>query len=200
MSNIIAIDSTPRKSPCLMKYNINVNSPIVCSTPKFELNAFTPSPESESGRSNPSGSEIRIIEVNKMKKEKGKEKEDGVNSNVVTEISSQVDMDTIIWTCTFWYLLLSFFMTIFVEFLSHSYYVNKNHVDHVTSGLLQKTLYGLRIGLAYVVMLVVMSFNGCVFLVGIVGHSLGFLFFGSRILKKISSAKNLDLPPMSCSC
>ncbi|KAK4706609.1 hypothetical protein R3W88_033841 [Solanum pinnatisectum] len=72
-------------------------------------------------------------------------------------------------------------MTIFVEFLSRSNYVNKSHVDHVTSGLLQTTLSGLRIGLAYVVMLVVMSFNGCVFLVGIVGHSLGFLYFGSRV-------------------
>ncbi|KAK4727478.1 hypothetical protein R3W88_032395 [Solanum pinnatisectum] len=96
-------------------------------------------------------------------------------------------------------LVVIFFTTVFVEFLSHSNYVDKSNVDQVTSGLLQTTLYGLRIGLAYVVILVVLSFNGGVFLVGIVGHSLGFLFFGSRIFKNPSSGKNLDLPPMSCS-
>ncbi|XP_060175073.1 copper transporter 6-like [Lycium barbarum] len=94
-------------------------------------------------------------------------------------------------------LVVVFFMAIFVEFLSHSNYINEN-ADHVTAGLLQTTLYGLRIGLAYIVMLAVMSFNGGVFLVAIVGHSLGFLVFGSRVFKKPSSGKNLDLPPMSC--
>ncbi|WMV59821.1 hypothetical protein MTR67_053206, partial [Solanum verrucosum] len=87
-----------------------------------------------------------------------------------------------------------------ILFSSWHGYDNLSNVDHVTSGLLQTTLYGLRIGLIYVAMLVVMSFNGGVILVGIVGHSLGFLFFGSRVFKKPSSGKNLDLPPMSCSC
>ncbi|KAK4718407.1 hypothetical protein R3W88_016745 [Solanum pinnatisectum] len=97
-------------------------------------------------------------------------------------------------------LVVVFFMTIFIEFLSDSNYVNKSNVDLLTSRTSQTTLYGLRIGLTYVVMLVVISFNGGVFLVVIVGHSLGFLFFGSRIFKKSSSGKNLNLPPMSCSC
>ncbi|KAL3365213.1 hypothetical protein AABB24_010393 [Solanum stoloniferum] len=98
-------------------------------------------------------------------------------------------------------LVVVFFMAVFVEFLSQSNYINKSNVDdHVTFGLLQTILYGLRIGLAYVVMLAVMSFNGGVFLVAIVGHSLGFMVFGSRVFKKSSSEKNLDLPPMSCSC
>ncbi|XP_055831258.1 copper transporter 1-like [Solanum dulcamara] len=97
-------------------------------------------------------------------------------------------------------LVIVFFVAIFVEFLSHSNYINKSNVDHMTAGLLQTTLYGLRIGLAYVVMLAVMSFNGGVFLVAIVGHSLGFMVFGSRVFKKSSSGKNLDLPPMNCSC
>ncbi|XP_004240384.2 copper transporter 6-like [Solanum lycopersicum] len=98
-------------------------------------------------------------------------------------------------------LVVVFFMAIFVEFLSHSNYINKSNVDDdVTCGFLQTILYGLRIGLAYVVMLAVMSFNGGVFLVAIVGHSLGFMVFGSRVFKKSSSGKNLDLPPMSCSC
>ncbi|KAK4351577.1 hypothetical protein RND71_030890 [Anisodus tanguticus] len=98
-------------------------------------------------------------------------------------------------------LVVIFFMAFFVEFLSHSTYISENNnADHVTTGLLQTTLYGLRSGLAYIVMLAVMSFNGGVFLVAIVGHSLGFLVFGSRVFKKMSSGKNLDLPPMSCSC
>ncbi|MCE5167478.1 Copper transporter 6, partial [Datura stramonium] len=69
-------------------------------------------------------------------------------------------------------LVVVFFIAIFIEFLSHSNYINGNHV---VAGLLQTTLYGLRTGLGYVVMLAVMSFNGGVFLVAIVGHSLGFL-------------------------
>ncbi|KAG5603729.1 hypothetical protein H5410_025221 [Solanum commersonii] len=149
---------------------------------------------------NPFGSEIHIIEVNKSeKKRKGKEKEDGVNSNIVIEIlfSSWHGYDNL--DMYILRLVVIFFMRVFVEFLSHSNYVYKSNVDHVTYGLLQTTLYGLRIGLAYVAMLVAMSYNGGVFLVGIVGHSLGFLFFGSRVFKKPSSGKNLDLPPISCS-
>ncbi|KAK4717738.1 hypothetical protein R3W88_016076 [Solanum pinnatisectum] len=81
-------------------------------------------------------------------------------------------------------LVVVFFMAIFVEFLSHSNYINKSNVDdHMTCGLLQTTLYGLRTGLAYIVMLAVMSFNVGVFLVAIVGHSLGFMVFGSRVLR-----------------
>ncbi|KAM3376136.1 hypothetical protein P3S68_014850 [Capsicum galapagoense] len=60
-------------------------------------------------------------------------------------------------------LVVVFFIAILVEFLSHSKYI-KEDADNVTAGLLQTTLYGLRIGLAYVVMLAVMSFNAGVFL------------------------------------
>ncbi|KAK6786043.1 hypothetical protein RDI58_014568 [Solanum bulbocastanum] len=84
-------------------------------------------------------------------------------------------------------LVVVFFMAIFVEFLPHSNYIKgDNNVDHVRVGLLQTTLYSLRIGLGYVVMLAVMSFNVGVFLVAIVGRLLGFFVFGSRVLKKSS--------------
>ncbi|KAM3376155.1 copper transporter 1 [Capsicum galapagoense] len=96
-------------------------------------------------------------------------------------------------------LVVVFFIAILVEFLSHSKYI-KEDADNLTAGLLQTTLYGLRIGLAYVVMLAVMSFNAGVFLVAIVGHSFGFLVFGSRVFKKSSSGQTSDLPPLSCSC
>ncbi|KAL3365211.1 hypothetical protein AABB24_010392, partial [Solanum stoloniferum] len=84
-------------------------------------------------------------------------------------------------------LVFIFFMAIFFEFLSHSNYIKgDNNVDHVRVGLLQTTLYGLRVGLGYVVMLAVMSFNVGIFLVAIVGRLLGFLIFGSRVLRKSS--------------
>ncbi|KAM3376133.1 copper transporter 6-like [Capsicum galapagoense] len=83
-------------------------------------------------------------------------------------------------------LVIVFSMAVFVEFLSSSNYINESNVDHVIAGLLQTILYGLRIGLAYVVMLAVMSFNVGVFLVAIVGRLLGFLVFGRRVSKKSS--------------
>uniref|UniRef100_A0A3Q7GQH0 Copper transport protein n=1 Tax=Solanum lycopersicum TaxID=4081 RepID=A0A3Q7GQH0_SOLLC len=84
-------------------------------------------------------------------------------------------------------LVVIFFMAIFVEFLSHSNYNKWNsNVDDVRVGFVQTTLYGLRIGLGYVVMLAVMSFNVGVFLVAIVGRLLGFLVFGTTVLRKSS--------------
>lgn len=62
--------TTPRKSPRLMKYNINVNSPIVCSTPNFQLIAFTPSPISEFEIGNPCGSEVVYLRSMKQKRKR----------------------------------------------------------------------------------------------------------------------------------
>ncbi|KAL7083651.1 hypothetical protein ACP275_14G176400 [Erythranthe tilingii] len=68
-------------------------------------------------------------------------------------------------------------------------------------GLIQAILYAVRIGLAYLVMLAVMSFNGGVFLAAVGGYGVGFFFFGSRAFDKrtfVPSVKNTDLPPMNC--
>ncbi|KAK8488834.1 hypothetical protein V6N13_000920 [Hibiscus sabdariffa] len=99
-------------------------------------------------------------------------------------------------------LFVVFLLAFAAEFLSHSQLMNPGSASHVTAGLVQTLLHALRVGLAYLVMLAIMSFNGGVFLVAVAGHSLGFLLFGSRVFKKSPAAvpgKTSDLPPsMSC--
>ncbi|CAK9187891.1 unnamed protein product [Ilex paraguariensis] len=96
-------------------------------------------------------------------------------------------------------LIFVFVLALLVEWLSHCNLI-KQDSNHVAAGLVQTLLYGLRIGLAYMVMLAVMSFNVGVFLMAVGGHTVGFLAFGSRVFKKSSpgSGKTSDLPPMSC--
>ncbi|CAK9147420.1 unnamed protein product [Ilex paraguariensis] len=97
-------------------------------------------------------------------------------------------------------LVFIFVLALIVEWLSHCKLI-KEGSNHVAAGLVQTLMYGLRIGLAYMVMLAVMSFNAGVFLAAVAGHTLGFLVFGSRVFNKKSSStfrKTSDLPPMSC--
>ncbi|KAF9675411.1 hypothetical protein SADUNF_Sadunf09G0029600 [Salix dunnii] len=95
-------------------------------------------------------------------------------------------------------LLFVFVLSILVEWLSHCRLI-KPGSNHVAAGLVQTLLHALRVGLAYLVMLAIMSFNGGVFLVAVAGHALGFLFFGSRVFKRTQNpAKTSDLPPASC--
>lgn len=50
--------------------------------------------------------------------------------------------------------------------------------------LLLTALHAVRMGLAYLVMLALMSFNGGVFLAAIVGHAIGFLLTRSGLLER----------------
>ncbi|XVF68866.1 hypothetical protein PTKIN_Ptkin11bG0035600 [Pterospermum kingtungense] len=98
-------------------------------------------------------------------------------------------------------LIIIFVLAFLVEWLSHSRLI-KPGSRNVSAGLVQTLLHAVRVGLAYLVMLALMSFNGGVFLVAVAGHTLSFLLFGSRVFKKnteiLSNEKVSDLPPMSC--
>ncbi|GAB2234998.1 hypothetical protein Droror1_Dr00004274 [Drosera rotundifolia] len=102
-------------------------------------------------------------------------------------------------------LFLVFLVAFLVELVSRSRLVSPDAGDCVR-GLVLSGLHMLRMGLAYLVMLAVMSFNGGVFLAAIIGHGIGFLVFGTRIFCKGDEiegrnyyVKNTaDLPPMNC--
>ncbi|KAM0953464.1 putative Ctr copper transporter [Dioscorea sansibarensis] len=75
------------------------------------------------------------------------------------------------------------FVAALVELLSGvSRRVARPNASSIT-GLALTALHAVRIGLAYLVMLAVMSFNVGVLIAAIVGHALGFLFTGSGLFK-----------------
>ncbi|XP_030524158.1 copper transporter 2-like [Rhodamnia argentea] len=102
-------------------------------------------------------------------------------------------------------LVFVFALCVLVEWLSHCRFPAK---PGVASRLLRSLLHALRMGLAYLAMLALMSFNGGVFLAAVAGHAVGFLAFANRgafgkpeeaggpgpYAGKASAA----LPPMSC--
>lgn len=96
-------------------------------------------------------------------------------------------------------LIFIFVLAFVVEWLSNCRLI-KDDSSAAAAGLIRTLLHTVRVGLAYLVMLAVMSFNVGVFLVAIGGHCLGFFLFGSRFFKKSSAAsgKSSDLPPLSC--
>ncbi|KAF7153802.1 hypothetical protein RHSIM_Rhsim01G0233600 [Rhododendron simsii] len=98
-------------------------------------------------------------------------------------------------------LMFVFVLSLLVEWLSHGNLI-KDGSNQVAVGLVQTLIHAVRVGLAYMVMLAVMSFNGGVFVMAVAGHALGFFLFGSRALKKAaptpSNGKTSDVPPMSC--
>ncbi|KAK9123816.1 hypothetical protein Sjap_013418 [Stephania japonica] len=78
-------------------------------------------------------------------------------------------------------LVFVFVLALLVEFLSHTR-LSKGGSTYVASGLLHTFVHTIRVGLAYLVMLALMSFNGGVFIAAIAGHAVGFLIFGSGVV------------------
>ncbi|GAV78326.1 Ctr domain-containing protein [Cephalotus follicularis] len=94
--------------------------------------------------------------------------------------------------------LVLVFVLAFLAELTHCRFF-KPHSNHVVARFFQTFLHCIRVGLNYLVMLALMSFNAGVYLVAVAGHTLGFFLFGSRVFMKSSCpAKTSDIPPMSC--
>ncbi|KAL5580896.1 hypothetical protein UlMin_013338 [Ulmus minor] len=96
------------------------------------------------------------------------------------------------------YILALFFVFILclvVEWLSQARLI-KPSWDNYKAGLVQSFMYGIRVGLAYLVMLAVMSFDVGIILVAVAGYSVGFLVFGSHMFT--GSKIVPDLPPLNC--
>lgn len=94
-------------------------------------------------------------------------------------------------------LIVVFVMSVLIELLSHTQFT-KPGSNHVAAGLVQTLLHLLRVSLSYLVMLALMSFNGGVFLVAVLGHALGFLVCSSAFKKPQYDDHTFVLPPMSC--
>uniref|UniRef100_A0A1J3JD50 Copper transport protein n=1 Tax=Noccaea caerulescens TaxID=107243 RepID=A0A1J3JD50_NOCCA len=100
-------------------------------------------------------------------------------------------------------LVVVFFLAVIAEWLAHSPILRAAGSTSRAAGLAQTAVYTLKTGIAYMVMLAVMSFNAGVFIVAIAGYGVGFLIFGSTAFKKPSEDQKTGelLPPSSgCVC
>ncbi|OVA17742.1 Ctr copper transporter [Macleaya cordata] len=91
-------------------------------------------------------------------------------------------------------LIFVFLLSVLVEWLSRLPLI-KPGSNHVAAGFARTLMHTIRVGLAYLVMLAVMSFNGGVFLAAVAGHSIGFLVFGSQLVMRTETGA---LPDMGC--
>jgi copper transporter 1 len=76
--------------------------------------------------------------------------------------------------------LISVLVGFVVESLSHTKLIN-SIADNITAGLVQTAMHAIRVGLAYLLMLAVMSFDVGVLLAAVAGCTVGFFIFGSRV-------------------
>ncbi|XP_010928022.1 copper transporter 1 [Elaeis guineensis] len=99
-------------------------------------------------------------------------------------------------------LVVVFLFAVLVEWFNFCRVVRPRW-GHTAAGLARTAMYAVRAGLAYLVMLAVMSFNVGVLIAAILGHALGFSLFGSsgfQTRKLSAEGTKGDLPPMACAC
>ncbi|XAR60665.1 hypothetical protein NMG60_11034129 [Bertholletia excelsa] len=98
-------------------------------------------------------------------------------------------------------IILVFVASAAVEWLSNCRLI-KETWSPAAAGLARTAMHGVRIALANLLMLALMSFNVGVFIAAVAGHTLGFFLFGSRVFKKpdevCDNGKVPDLTPLSC--
>ncbi|CAA0816038.1 Copper transporter 6 [Striga hermonthica] len=98
-------------------------------------------------------------------------------------------------------LAVVFLLAVAAEWLSHCRILRRRSAAAAVAA--QTAMYAVRVGLVYLVMLAVMSFNAGVFVAAVAGHAVGFFFFGSRAFAKPAAEGGAgktapDLPPVSC--
>ncbi|CAL1378935.1 unnamed protein product [Linum trigynum] len=93
-------------------------------------------------------------------------------------------------------LIFVFAIAVMVEWLSYCSIV-KPGTSKAAAGFFKTGMYALRAGLSYMVMLAVMSYNGGVFLTAVFGHAVGFVLFGSSVLRR-SDNREPDLARGKC--
>ncbi|KAI6671057.1 hypothetical protein NL676_005942 [Syzygium grande] len=97
-------------------------------------------------------------------------------------------------------LVFVFALCLLIEWLSHSRLPVPTKRGFA-AGVLRSLLHALRMGLAYLAMLALMSFNVGVFLAALAGHAVGFLAFAKSEEAgppPYAGKATADLPPMSC--
>ncbi|KAL2239747.1 UNVERIFIED_CONTAM: Copper transporter 1 [Sesamum indicum] len=93
-------------------------------------------------------------------------------------------------------LIFVFLLSVMDEWLSQCGRIDVEGRGKVSGGLIRTVVHGVRIGVGYLVMLAVMSFNVGVLIVAVAGHAFGFFLFGTRVFKKsgTDSDKGFSLP------